>query len=155
QRAVRDWLSRLATNGVAGPRLAVAAWLDADSAAAERGGRDRHPEVTWLAGRPLANDMATIRSLRAELWASRREAYGAAAASVRDQVQRLGGRVAYASTAAPGVLLDLPATAVAPMARRDDVVSLGLEGAWSPAMATAGKAVEANWTSGGGDRGTG
>ena len=155
QRAVHGRLSRLATSGAAGPRLAVAAWLDADSAAAERAVRDRHPDVTWLAGRPLANDLATIRSLRAELWAARREVYAAAAASLRDEVQRLGGRVAYASTSAPVVFLDLPATAVAPMARRDDVVSLGLEGAWSPAMATAGKTVEANWTSGGGDRGSG
>ena len=71
-----------------------------------------------------------------------------AAAALRDQVQRLGGRVAYASTSAPVVFVDLPAAAVAGVARRDDVLSLGLEGAWSPSMSTAGRAVDANWTSG-------
>ncbi|HEX5578406.1 MAG TPA: S8 family serine peptidase, partial [Candidatus Limnocylindria bacterium] len=154
QRAVRGQLSR-AGGSAAASRLAVAAWLDVDPGAAERAVRARHPEVTWLAGRPLANDLATIRSLRGELWAARRDAYAAAAAALRDQVRRLGGRLAYASTAAPLVFLDLPASAVAAMARRDDVVSLGLEGAWSPAMSTAGQAVDANWTTGGGDRGKG
>ncbi len=51
----------------------------------------RHPEVTWIANRPVANDLATIRSLRAELWTARRDAYLGAAAALRDQVQRLGG----------------------------------------------------------------
>ena len=113
----------------------------------------RHPEVTWIANRPVVNDLAIIRSLRAELWTARRDAYLAAAAALRDHVQRLGGRVAYVSTSAPVVFVDLPATAVAGVARRDDVMSLGLEAAWSPALSTAGRAVSANWTSG--ERGSG
>ena len=63
--------------------------------------------------------------------------------------------MAYASTSAPVVFVDLPAAAVAGVARRDDVVSLGLEGAWSPSMATARRAVDANWTTGSGDGGNG
>ena len=63
--------------------------------------------------------------------------------------------MAYASTSAPVVFVDLPAGAVTGIARRDDVVSLGLEGAWSPSMATARRAVDANWTTGSGDGGNG
>ncbi|HEX6473605.1 MAG TPA: S8 family serine peptidase [Candidatus Limnocylindria bacterium] len=155
QRALRAGLSRRAVGGVSAPRLAVAVWLDADVAGAQLAVQARHPEVSWLAGRPLANELATIRAVRGELWAARRDAYAAAAEALHAEVRRLGGRVAYASTSAPVVFLDLPATGVAPMAQRDDVVSLGLEGAWSPAMSTAGKSVDANWTAGGGDRGTG
>lgn len=153
--AVHGQLSRTAATGQAGVRLPVAVWLAADISAAEQAVAARHPEIAWVAGRPLSNDLATIRSLRAEMWAARRDAYRAAAATLRDQVQQLGGRVAYASTSAPVVFLDLPATAVARVARRDDVVSLGLEGGWSPSMSTAGRTVEANWTSGGGDLGNG
>ena len=53
------------------------------------------------------------------------------------------------------MFVDLPAAAVTGIARRDDVVSLGLEGAWSPSMATARRAVDANWTRGSGDGGNG
>jgi len=155
QHAVHGRLSRMAISGEAGARLPVAVWLRADIARAERAVVTRHPEVTWIANRPVVNDMATIRSLRAELWTARRGAYLGAAAALRDQVQRLGGRVAYASTSAPVVFVDLPAAAVAGVARRDDVLSLGLESAWRPAISTAGNAVSANWTSGDGDRGTG
>ena len=102
-------LTRMAATGQAGARLPVAAWLNADVGAAERAVRARHPEVIWLAGRPLVNDLAMIRSLRAELWRARRDAYAAAADALRSQVQRLGGRIAYASTSAPVVFLDLPA----------------------------------------------
>jgi Subtilase family/Bacterial Ig-like domain len=155
QHAVQSRLSRLAISAEAGARLPVAVWLRADVAHAERAVVTRHPEVTWIDNRPVVNDLATIRSLRAELWDARRDAYRGAAGALRDQVQRLGGRVAYASTSAPVVFVDLPASAVAGVARRDDVVSLGLEGAWSPSMATARRAVSANWTTGSGDGGTG
>jgi hypothetical protein len=141
--------------GRAGARLPVAVWLAADVSAAEQAVRERHPEVTWLAGRPLVNDLATVRSLRAELWRARRNAYAAAAATLRGQVERLGGRVAYASTSAPVVFLDLPAATVDSLARRGDVISLGLEGAWSPSMSTAGRAIDANWTPSSRDRGNG
>ena len=94
----------------------MAVWLNADVTAAEQAVVARHPEVTWVAGRPRANGLATIRSLRAELWSARRTAYAAAANALRDQVQRVGGRVAYLSTSAPVVFLDLPRPAVASMA---------------------------------------
>jgi hypothetical protein len=155
QTAVKGRLARMAISGQAGASLPVAVWLSADVAGAERAVVDRHPEVPWIANRPVVNDLATIRSLRAQLWTARRTAYVAAAAGLREQVQRLGGRVAYASTSAPVVFLDVPASAVASVARRDDVVSLGLEGAWRPSMATAGRAVDANWTTSSGDGGNG
>ena len=78
-----------------------------------------------------------------------------AAADLADAVASLGGRVAYASTSAPLVFVDLPAPAVAALARRGDVQSLGLERRWDTAMSTAGRAVQANWTSGSADRGRG
>lgn len=136
-------------------RLPVAVWLTADVTAAEQAVVDRHPEVSWLGGRPLTNDLSTVRSLRRELWQVRRDAYAAAGAALRRQVEDLGGRVAYASTSAPLMFLDLPAPAVAALAERPDVVSLGLESRWQPAMSDAGPAVDANWTSGSGDRGRG
>ena len=113
QDAVKGRLARMAISGQAGASLPVAVWLSADVAGAERAVVDRHPEVPWIANRPVVNDLATIRSLRAELWTARRTAYVAAAAGLREQVQRLGGRVAYASTSAPVVFLDVPASAVA------------------------------------------
>jgi len=155
QRAVDGRLSSRANGGGAGARVPVVVWLSADVASAERAVVTRHPEISWIANRPVVNDMAAIRSLRAELWTARRDAYLGVAAALHDQVQRLGGRVAYASTSAPVAFIDLPVAAVARLARRDDVVSLGLEGAWSPALSTAGGAVSANWTSGGWDQGTG
>jgi hypothetical protein len=155
QKAVQGRLARMTISGRAVPSLPVVVWLSADVAAAEQAVMARHAHVTWVANRPVVNDLAAIRSLRAELWAARRDAYAAAAGALRGQVQGLGGRVAYASTSAPVVFLDLPAGAVASVARRDDVVSLGLEGAWSPSMATAGPAVDANWTAGSGDGGNG
>ena len=112
QDAVRGGLARMAISGQAGASLPVAVWLSADVARAERGVVDRHPEVPWVANRPVVNDLATIRSLRSQLWTARRTAYVAAAAGLREQVQRLGGRVAYASTSAPVVFLDVPASAV-------------------------------------------
>ncbi|HEX3220531.1 MAG TPA: S8 family serine peptidase, partial [Candidatus Limnocylindria bacterium] len=93
--------------------------------------------------------------LRAELWNARRDAYAAATAPLRTQVEELGGRIAYASSSAPLVFTDLPAAAVTALADRPDVTALGLEGTWQPAMSVAGDAVDASWTSGGGDRGNG
>jgi hypothetical protein len=136
-------------------RLPVAIWLDADVSIAEEAVATEHPEVSWLEGRPLSNELSLVRSLRAELWTARRDAYAAAAAGVADQVAGMGGKVAYLSTTAPLVFVDLPAPAVAALAERADVISLGLEGRWQPAMSAAGPAVEANWTTGSTDRGAG
>ncbi|HYN64429.1 MAG TPA: S8 family serine peptidase [Candidatus Limnocylindrales bacterium] len=135
--------------------LPVAVWLTADVAAAERAVVDRHPEVSWLDGRPMTNRLSLVRTLRGELWLARRDAYAEASAGLQRQVEELGGRVAYASTAAPLVFVDLPAGAVAALAERADVESLGLEGKWQPAMSVSGPVVEANWTSGSSDRGAG
>ena len=41
------------------------------------------------------------------------------------------------------------------LAARDDVLSMGLEGAWRTTMSSAGPTVGANWTSGSGDQGNG
>ncbi|HEX6128805.1 MAG TPA: S8 family serine peptidase [Candidatus Limnocylindria bacterium] len=142
--------------GANSPRpLPVVAWLDVDLDAAETAVRGRHPEVSWAGRRPLVNDLATVRQLRAELWQARREAIAAAAAALRADVERAGGRVAYVSTSAPMVFMDLDAAVIPGLAERADVRTLGLEGGWQPAMSAAGPAVEANWTSGDGDQGAG
>ena len=152
-RALRDVLgSQVAASAAS---LPVAIWLAADSDAAVAAVRARHPDVKWVGGKPLANDLASIRSLRGELWRARRDAYAAAAASVRSRIEQLGGHVAYASTSAPVIFADLPVPAVGPLAERGDVTALGLEARWKPAMSTAGEAVDANWTVGAGDRGDG
>jgi hypothetical protein len=136
--------SRLATASL--QTLPVAIWLSADADAAVAKVQARHPEVRWLAGRPLANDLATVRALRAEVWRARRDAYAAAATRVKARLTQLGGRIGYASTSAPLLFADLPATAIGALAERADVTALGLEARWRPAMSVAGSAVDANWT---------
>jgi hypothetical protein len=70
-------------------------------------------------------------------------------------VTELGGSVAYVSTSAPLVFVDLPSDGVAALAERPEVLSLGLEQEWRTFMSSAGTAVGADWTSGGGDQGNG
>ena len=136
-------------------RLPVAVWLDVDVSAAEAAVEQAHPEVEWLAGRPLSGTIEQARALRAELWEARRALYAAAADALAVEVRALGGEVGYASTSAPLVFIDLPAAEVATLAGWAEVMSLGLEGEWRTAMSSAGPAVAANWTSGGGDQGNG
>jgi hypothetical protein len=151
---LRQAVARAATGGTRGP-LAVAIWLDVDLGAAEASVRDRHPEVRWIGDRPVVNDLGAVRRLRAELWIARRDAIAAAAARLRAAVEAGGGRVAYVSTSAPVVFLDIGPDAVPGLAGRGDVVSLGLEGSWQPSMTSASPAVEGNWTTGGRDSGAG
>ena len=147
----------LAAIGSAAPSssLQVAAWINVDASAAEADVRAAHPEVEWIANRPVAGSMEQARALRAELWEARRAAIGAATRSFRADVERLGGSVAYASTSAPIVFVDMPPGAVRSLARRDDVISLGLERRWKTSMSSAGATVGANWTSGRADQGNG
>ena len=135
--------------------LRVAIWLDVDVSAAEADVERAHPEVEWLAGRPLPTTLEQARALRAELWEARRDVYAAAAQAVRARVIALGGSVAYVSTSAPLVFVDLPGRGVAALAERPEVLSLGLEQEWRTFMSSAGTTVGANWTSGGGDQGNG
>lgn len=135
--------------------LPVAVWLAVDTAAAVQAVQARHPEVRWIGGRPLVDDLATARRLRADLWRARRDAYAAAAGALAQHIKGLGGTVAYASSSAPLLFADLPPSAVPALADRPEVTALGLEGRWQPAMSAAAEAVDANWTSGAGDRGNG
>lgn len=150
-----DALRQAAIERPAGEMLAVATWLDVDVDPAEAGVEARHPELTWLAGRPMSDDLDTIRAVRGELWEARRTAYAAGAELIRSEVEGLGGHVAYVSTSAPIVFLDLPAAGAPALATRGDVLSMGLEGAWSAQLSAPGPAIEANWTSGSGDQGSG
>ena len=87
----------------------MAVWLDADTSDAESAVQAAHPEVQWLAGRPLATTLEQARAIRAELWEARSAVYAEAAASFEAEVATLGGSVGYASTSAPLVFVDLPA----------------------------------------------
>jgi hypothetical protein len=135
--------------------LPVAIWLDVDTERAESAVRGRHPEVSWVAGRPLASSLAQARALRGELWEARRAAYAAAAEAVRPAVEAAGGSIAYVSSSAPVVFVDVPSSGIAALSSRADVRSLGLEGGWETEMSSAGPTVRANWTSGGADQGAG
>jgi hypothetical protein len=135
--------------------LRIAIWLDVDVSAAEAAVEHAHPEVEWLAGRPIPTSLEQARALRAELWEARRASYAAAADAVRAHVTGLGGRVAYISTSAPLVFVDLPSDGVATLAERPEVLSLGLEQGWRTFMSSAGVTVGANWTDGSGDQGNG
>lgn len=144
-----------AATGRPAATLPVAVWLEVDVSGAEAAVRAAHPEVRWLAGRPMATTIDQARALRAELWAARRDVYAAAAARLAAAIEPLGGRIGYASTSAPLVFIDLPGAAVAALADRADVLSLGLESGWRTTMSSAGPTVGADWTSGSGDQGNG
>ena len=133
----------------------VAVWLAADASSAVQAVIDRHPELTWIGDRPLVDDFDTLRKVRGELWEARHGAYASVQAGAKAQVEALGGTLAYASTSAPLVFVDLPAGRAAALAEEKGVVSIGLEQAWTPSMSSAGPTVDANWTSGSGDQGTG
>jgi putative cell wall-binding protein len=136
--------------------IPVALWLAADEAAAEASVVARHPDLSWVGGRPVSGDLATMRRIRAELWEAHRAAYASVEQAVGERVKALGGRVAYASEAAPLVFVDLAPDRVAQLAEEKAVRTMGLEQAWeSPAMSVAGPTVDADWTSGSGDQGTG
>jgi hypothetical protein len=135
--------------------LPVAVWIAVDTEGAEAAVREAHPEVVWLANRPVPSSLDQARALRGELWEARRSVIASAADTFRAEIERLGGSVAYVSTSAPLVFVDLPASAVAAVAERTQVLSLGLESEWRIPMSSAGVAVDANWTSGAGDRGNG
>ena len=139
----------------AGTSLPVAVWLDVDTSAAEAAVRDAHPEVTWLGERPVAGSLDQARAIRGELWYARQGAYAAAAESLRGSIEAAGGSVAYASTSAPLVFVDLPAAAVGSIAALEAVESLGLESEWRTSMSSAGPTVSADWSGGGDDLGAG
>jgi hypothetical protein len=135
--------------------LPVAMWLDVDTTEAEAAVRARHPEVTWSAGRPLAGSLAQIRRLRGELWEARRAEYELAATAIRARIEAAGGNVAYVSTSAPLIFVDLPASSLSAIAELPAITSLGLERTWKEQMSSAGPTVGANWTTGSGDQGNG
>jgi hypothetical protein len=135
--------------------LPVAVWLDADPSNEVGEVQARHPEVTWVAGRPVPDTLDEARSLRAELWEARRSVYVAAAEAIRPEIEAAGGTLAYASTSAPLVFVDLPPGGVERVAGLPSVRSLGLESEWRTSMSSAGPTVSANWTGGSGDQGNG
>lgn len=148
---LRDALAKATSNEI----LPVAIWLSVDVSAAERAVRERHADVPWLAGRPMVNDLETIRRIRAEMWEARRAEYAAAAAALRTGVEAAGGTVAYASTSAPLVFVDVPRAGLDVLAQDGVIQSIGLERGWEEQMSSAGPTVGANWTSGSGDLGNG
>ena len=153
-KADRALVGALASSA-AGDTLPVAVWLSADPRAAVAAVIARHPEVEWRGDRPVVDDLATVRAIRGELDAARASTYGSVEAALRGRIKALGGRIGYASTNAPLLFVDLPAGRVAALAGEAGVTSLGLEEGWAPAMSAAGPTVDANWTSGTGDQGTG
>jgi hypothetical protein len=155
RKASQALRTAVAAAAAGGGALPVAIWLHADLGRAAGAVMATHPHVTWLGDRPLVNDLDAVRSLRAEMWTARRDAIASAAEGLRSEVKRLGGRVAYLSTSAPVMFVDLPAAAAYGLARRPDVDHLGLEGVSAPALANADPALEANWTGGSEDQGNG
>lgn len=168
-RAAAEGLSALELKGDAELRSAVTAattsapvpvavWLDVDSADAtdaERAVITAHPELVWEGDRPLVDDLATARRIRAELSTARATVETTAMDRFRAEVKKLGGTLAYASTSAPLAFVDLPADRVAQLASLPSVASLGLERTWTTSMSSAGPAVQANWTGDSGDQGNG
>ena len=143
-----------AASDVAGT-IPVGVWLAADVTAAEAAVVQRHPELAWVGDRPIVDDLATARAIRAELWTARADARAAAADALRADITRLGGTLGYVSTSAPLAYVDMPPAAVGALAELENVETLGLERTWSTTMSSAGPGVQANWTGGTGDQGAG
>ncbi|MBA2266677.1 MAG: cell wall-binding repeat-containing protein [Chloroflexi bacterium] len=150
-----DELQRAVATKATDATVAIGVWLEVDVDAAERAVIDSHSELSWDGGRPLVDDLETARSIRAELALARAGARASALAQLRADAEALGGSIGYASTNAPLAYVDLPADRVEELAAMPAVSSLGLERTWTTAMSAAGPAVQANWTGGSEDRGTG
>lgn len=135
--------------------LPVAVWLDVDVTDAEAAVRGRHAAVPWVAGRPLVQDLEQIRTIRGEMWEARSAVYARAAEALRADVEAAGGQIAYASTSAPLVFVDVPRNGLDMLALQPAVQSIGLERSWEEQMSSAGPTVGANWTSASGDQGNG
>lgn len=145
----------LASDPGADTTLPIAVWLDADVTKAEQTVRDRHAEVEWLAGRPVVSSLEQARQIRTELWDARRVVYAQVSDLMAVEIEARGGSVAYASTSAPLLFADVPASEVAGLAAQPAVRSLGLEGNWATEMSSAGATVRADWSTGAADQGNG
>jgi putative cell wall-binding protein len=139
----------------AGASVGVGVWLDVDVTAAEQAVMARHPELVWDGDRPIVGDLGAARMIRAELDAAGADARASALEALRLDAEALGGTIGYASTSAPLAYVDLPAGRVADLAALPNVETLGLERTWKTSMASAGPAVQANWTVGAEDEGNG
>ncbi len=145
---------RLSTAASDAP-VPVGVWLDVDTDAAAQSVIDRHPELVWEGDMPMAPDLETARRIRAELEAARADARAAALDQLTATVRELGGTVGYVSTTAPLAYIDIAADRVDELAAASGVATIGLERSWATTMSSAGPAVQANWTGGGEDQGTG
>ena len=115
------------------------------------------PSSTWDGDRPLVDDLATARAIRAELGRPRDGATGGGLDALRAEVEALGGthRLRLHHRAA-GVRRPSGRRRQAPSSRRCRVVERsGSRARGRPSMSTAGPAVQANWTGGAGDQGNG
>ena len=90
----------------AAPRSPVGVWLDGG----RRRGREAvvrpaTPSSTWDGDRPIVDDLATARAIRAELAQAREPTPGPRPSTqLRIDVEALGGSIGYASTSAPLVV---------------------------------------------------
>jgi hypothetical protein len=135
--------------------LPVAVWLEVDLDDVAAAVAKDHPGVSWIGPRPVSGDIGLLRQVRGEVWEERRRRIAAAAAGLADRLAQLDGRIGYVSTSAPLVFVDIPAGAVADLAASQQIASIGLEQTWDASMSSAGPTIEANWTSGSADQGTG
>lgn len=133
----------------------VTVWLQADVTAALDQVIADHPGVEWIDGSPVVTSMDQARRVRAAIFEAKAAIFATAAEQFAEEVRRAGGSVAHQSTAAPLVVADVPAARVAHLAGLAAVESMSLEQSWVPTMSTAGTTVDANWTSGSGDQGSG
>lgn len=134
----------------------LAVFVAADTTDAISKVKAKYGQVEWTADRPDSKDEAVLSQIADELYFAKRSVFEEAEATFAAKVLTYGARPGYRSTSVPLVFLTVPRSKLDAIAALPDVVSMGLEGRWSrPAMAYAGPTVQANWTSGSGDQGTG
>ncbi|HEX5826386.1 MAG TPA: S8 family serine peptidase [Candidatus Limnocylindrales bacterium] len=156
RKASRELLDK-AAKARGSEKLPVAAWMDVDTDAAVARVIAANPEGNWIGTRSNAPTLKEQRRLRGLVERAQARAYAQAARELRRIAEDAGGSVGYVSTLAPLVYLDVPAAGLDALAKSDRVTRLGLEGVgtWEESLASAGPAVNANWTSGTSDQGAG
>jgi Subtilase family len=138
-------------------QASVGIFVSADTSGAVQAVRSTHPEIAWVGNQPSPATQLQANTIKRELHDARATVYAAAENSITPEIEALGGKLIYASSAAPLIFVTMPTARLRALAELPDATDLGLEGTWHEAMDIAGPTIDADWTTSTnpGDQGTG
>lgn len=142
--ALRSMVNRTEDLGISQDvTIPVGIWIAADVRAAVDQVLVAHPGYSEFA---LAGaEPAQIVQVESELDAARATVYREVQDYLAPAIESLDGRIAYRSTAAPLIFVDIPASSVRALAELPEVQLLGLEGQWYEALDHARPTVHGPW----------